>query len=66
MPTLQNGLSDMSDENLLKIWKLLVKHPWNPSEMYDAEANISMDEWARMVYEELVRRDNLKKGLTND
>jgi hypothetical protein len=63
MPTAESGLADMSDQNLMKIWNLLKKHTWSPGEMHDVEANISMDEWARMVYEELVRREKLKKEI---
>lgn len=44
----------MSDDNLMIVWNAL--GDYDPKAMYDAEAGITMDDWAEMVYGEVTKR----------
>lgn len=47
-------LAAMSDRDIMIIWRALANY--DPSEYYDRENNITMDDWAEAVYSERSRR----------
>jgi hypothetical protein len=52
--SINQKLEQMSDSSLLAVWEGL--RNYDPTEMYDVERGITMDEWAEAVYSEISLR----------
>ncbi len=46
----------MSRQDLTTTWLALSQQQFGSTDMYDAEHNITMDDWANTVYGEMCRR----------
>lgn len=51
-----NRVRQMDNARVRFTWDALGRHSWGSEDYYDRAANVSMDDWAQMIYGEMSRR----------
>lgn len=59
--SINEKLASLRDERLARIHSSLKAKDWIDGAMYDKEKNITMDQWALMVANELKRRSHRRR-----
>ena len=56
MKEMKRMIEDFDDKYVFMIWRNLKRFPYRPNDYWQASAGITMDDWARHIKYEMLRR----------